>query len=814
MLRPLLSSLCLCLAVAALAQPRLVPWVTRPAAVTPPGPKAAARMMPCVRAAGAVASGGTVVVDVDSLDAFRQNTLVTPSPSALGAFALEGDRLTYVADDDADLARDVIEVRSCLTDDDASCSVQQIVISIGRPGRRASQTYDLAGGGEARLPVLIPEGELTCGSVTDVGDYAYARFREARFLDFGPGDTLLYRASRGGGADALDVVACNAFGTCDTTELRITVLAPTAALPFFDDFSYDGPAPAPTHWLEDDVFVNDAFGVASPSYGVATFDGVDGGGRSYGEGLLDVDQLTTAEIDLSDVPGTDPIWVKYYLQVGGRGQAPEQTDLLITQFRRADGTWEARDTLCGSRTSTPESTFRYVALPVDSPAYRHAGFQVRFLMQANAAGGFDNFNLDYVRVEQSPDAGADARDIALARRPPSPLAPYTRVPFSQFAGRAGELLRERLAVAVWNHFPVVNNVSNTAVVAEDADGDILLDAGLLTGAQFNLEPGLSRFDNVIPPDPLATYRAAADATGAAGAARLTLRYELGIDRDQAQLPGILRNDTAATTAVIADEFAYDDGTAEAGLANSRAGDRTVVRYELATQDTLRGLRLAFPSVNPPGADRQLLNFQVYIGPLGDGDRLPDYERVFARPFFPSAVGDTVQALTTYRLTDGGGAPLDLVIPAGEFYLGWQQGSDVGTPVEVGIDLNNDNGEAIFAEFGEGWVRLPEVIGAFAGSLMLRPVFSDEAPEDSSDLPETRLRAFRLSPNPTSGRLRIETDALDVSPARYRVTDVAGRRLATGAYAPEIALEVPAGVYVVEVTERDGVVVGRARVVVR
>ena len=311
------------------------------------------------------------------------------------------------------------------------------------------------------------------------------------------------------------------LGTCDTTEVRFGVSGPRASLPFFDDFSYDGPAPDPALWIEDDVFVNDAFGVRPPSYGVATMDGVDAGGRDFGEGLIDVDRLTTAPIDLRDVGG-NPVWVKYYVQRGGRGQVPDRNDRLITQFRRADGAWVEQESLSGLRTSSPDTTFRYVALPVEGVDFLHADFQVRFLMRANAAGGFDNFNLDYVRVEQAPDSSRTFRDIALSQRPPSPLAPYTRVPYSQFSGRP-ELLRDQLPVAVWNHFDAANNVSESAVTVEDANGVELLAAGLLTGAQFNLPPGYNAYVNAVPSGPLADYRAEAGGVDAAGAEGLTLR---------------------------------------------------------------------------------------------------------------------------------------------------------------------------------------------------------------------------------------------------------------------------------------------------
>ena len=780
--------------------------------------------MVCRPPAFTATSGRSTVIDIDTSDAFRQNTLVTPSPSALGSFSLDGDLLTYTANAGIDTSRDVLTVRSCTDEEAVDCFEREIAVLIGRVGARRDTTIDVRGGEVVTVPVARPPAELLCGSVNERGDYEYAAFRRARFSEYVPGDLIRYRSSRGSGEDEFLVLLCNGFGTCDTTDLRFRVSAPRIAeLPFFDDFSYDGPRPDSTRWIEDDVFVNDAYGRRAPSYGVATLDGVDGGGRRYGEGLINVDQLTTAEMDLSAVTG-DPVWVKYYLQVGGRGQAPEETDRVITQFRHADGRWIDQVSFAGSPLSTPDSNFVYQALPVLGDSFLHADFQVRFLMRANGGGDFDNFNLDYVRVEQAPDESPFARDIALAARPPSPLTPYTRVPFTQFQGRGSELLRTQLPVEVWNHFPEVNNVSNTAVVAEDANGIELVDAGLLTGAQFNLPPGFSRFVNPIPEAPLAGYRSAVNGVDEAGAAGLALRYELDIDQDQQRLEGFLRNDTASTLAVIENEFAYDDGTAEAGIFNGSFGERIVVRYETAVDDSLRGLRYAFPPLNEEDVRGQLINLQVYVGPLStarpapapetEGDTPREYEDAFVRPYLVSDARDTVQGFTTYDLVDASGVPKPLFIPAGEFYIGWQQADQSNQPVQVGLDLNNDNAGQIFTEFGQGWQPLTDFFPNLRASLMVRPVFGDEAPGNSSATENTALRKFRAYPNPTSGTFRLETDARDVTAVAYRVTDITGRRVARGAYAEELSLDAPAGLYVVEVLDDRGAVVGRVRLVVR
>ena len=738
----------------AAAQPELTTWPERYDAAPLGGSRVLAKAQPCEAPKYSVTAGSTLQVDIDSLNAFRQNTLVSSSTTASGEVSLRGDTLVFAAMADTDGVREVVTVRSCVDDEGQNCTERAITVSIGRAGTLTALDEEVVGGAVLELPITTPDGPLFCGSITEGPEYEYSRFRELRFTGFVPGDRLRYQSSRASGVDRFDVVTCNTFGTCDTTRVTFRVRGPRATLPFFDDFSYDGPRPDASLWIEDDVFVNDAYGVRAPSYGVATFDGLDGGGQAYGTGVVDVDQLTTAPIDLSEV-GAGPLFLKYYIQTGGRGQAPEEEDTFFTQFRKADGTWVNVNALSGSRTSNSDTVFRFNAFPIEGPDFRHADFQVRFKMRANAAGSFDEWNLDYVRIEQAIDSTAAFRDIALSARPPSPLTPYTRVPYSQFAGNP-DLLREELPVELWNHFPATNNILRSEVVVTDAFGIELLRAGLLTGAQFNLPPGYSRVINPIPPAPLADYRAAAAVASREQTESLDLRYVIGNDQEQSRLTGVLRNDTASRSVAIRNEFAYDDGSAETGLRNGAIGDRLVVRYELSREDTLRALRFAFPRLSDEDGNRQLINLHVYIGPLGDPDRAPDYKRELVRPYFPSDVRDTLEAYTTYRLQDEAGEPLDLVVPAGEFYVGLQQASSVPKAIRVGVDVANDNGEQIFAEYGQGWQQFQvDVLRSFRGSLMVRPVFSDEFPQDSSPVSEAALSTLRVYPNPSRGVFRLD-----------------------------------------------------------
>ena len=798
----------------ALAQPTTILWPDRFGAESiSPVAGAQAKMMPCERSKYAVVAGQRLVVGTDSLDAYITNELLSDAETAGGSVRVTGDTLIYDAKAGADGLRDEIRIRSCVDAIGVTCTERTITVLVGRRGTNQRLTVEAEGGEVVEQMIEVPQGPLSCGSINAVNTYEYARYRELRFSDFQPGNTLRYRAARASGDDVSEVIVCNVFGTCDTTVVTFRVLGPRATLPFFDDFSYRGPRPDPRLWQEDAVYVNDAYGVRAPSYGVATFDGVDGGGRDYGEGIQDIDQLTTAPMDLTGVAAANRVFVKYYLQTGGRGLAPEEEDRFITQFKRRDGAWVNQRSVSGSAISKSDTVFKYHALPVEGEDFRHRDFQVRFLMRANAAGSNDSWQLDYVRVEQAQDTSRVFRDIALAARPPSPLQPYSLVPYTQFRERP-ELLRERLPVELWNHFGESNNVSRSRVVAEDSFGIELLSAGLLTGAQFNLPTGFSRINNPIPADPLGSYKQAASGISAEQARRLTLSYQLGIDQDQSRLEAVRRNDTASTTIRIKDEYAYDDGTAEIGLVAGGIGEQIVVRYTAFVADSLRGLRFAFPNLSPADAGQQLINLRVFVGDdfLKERKSVPTYEQTFVRPYFLSTVGDTVQGLTSYQFLDADALPVAVAIPPGNFYVGWQQGSDVSRPVQVGVDLNNDNVGAIFTEFGTGWKALPSVLKRFSGSLMVRPAFGPI--RNSSAVREAGVHRFAVYPNPTYGRINLRLDDAHVTPARYEVFDAVGRVVTRGAFDTQLDLALGAGVYVLRLLDRDGTVYGRERLIVQ
>jgi len=399
-----------------------------------------------------------------------------------------------------------------------------------------------------------------------------------------------------------------------------------------------------------------------------------------------------------------------------------------------------------------------------------------------------------VRVEQSPDGSSTFRDIALSQPPPSILAPYSALPFEQFEGRSS-LIRDELPVGLYNHFAEENNVSTSQLLVTDANEAPLLDAALLTASLFNLDPGYTSADVAIPAAPLSMFRTLADGLDRASAKELTTTYILGIDQDQIGLEAVLRNDTARTKTSIDDYYAYDDGSAELGLFNTGVGDGSLVRYELFVQDTLRGIRFAFPRLNDPTAADQLMNIIVHADSAGVPSTEPIYTQLFTRPFFPSDVGDSLQAFTTYRLEDAVGDPTELVLEPGGFYVGWQQISEVNNPIQVGLDLAYDNFDQVWSEFGSGWSRTDAFITDVEASLMIHPVFSTEELQNSSPTSEVEQLSLKLYPNPSQGQLTLSGLPETTGAMRLLLFDLTGRLLQSLPVQSEIDLSVAPGMYV-------------------
>lgn len=131
-----------------------------------------------------------------------------------------------------------------------------------------------------------------------------------------------------------------------------TLLKNTAAtvdvpvtLPFLDDFSYRDIFPSSIWWLDRFAFVNTDYPVNPPNMGVATLDAINDIGEIYpnavpGPAVFQADVLTSRLIRMDSVfsptarkiTPADSVYLSFYYQPQGRGNAPEASDLLELDF--------------------------------------------------------------------------------------------------------------------------------------------------------------------------------------------------------------------------------------------------------------------------------------------------------------------------------------------------------------------------------------------------------------------------------------------------------------------------------------------------
>ena len=135
----------------------------------------------------------------------------------------------------------------------------------------------------------------------------------------------------------------------------------TLCLPFFDDFSnlsafldsnsllcndtvYNtSPSkvyPNHLYWIDSSVYINQTYAYQPPTYGTATFDGLNKAGTPHNEALDYglADALTSKPIFLR-VTLVDTVYLSFYYQATGYGDSPETSDSLLLEFKDASGNW-------------------------------------------------------------------------------------------------------------------------------------------------------------------------------------------------------------------------------------------------------------------------------------------------------------------------------------------------------------------------------------------------------------------------------------------------------------------------------------------
>lgn len=519
-------------------------------------------------------------------------------------------------------------------------------------------------------------------------------------------------------------------------------------LPFWDDFSFTATAvPTDSLWqFSRSIWVNNGMGVNPPSLQVATFDGLDSLGKPYN--VNDVlakgfaDKLTSQPIrlDLVEPGARASVYLSFFYQFKGRGEAPDKGDILKLTARDKDGKWE---TLWAKENdgTLDANTFEQVLLPINDERFFHREFQFRFQNFARLSGPYDTWHVDYIYLH----AGRSAADTSypdrtLATTLSSVLGNYTSIPFQHFK-KSTALTKPRFTafnLRADNNQPL--NYFSFANVTSFQSGNAALKKKLLDSAQsIGSVPGLQFVQAEAQNKGLLNLISlAADSAhiniklGLSTKDNVTPDQQGDYDEQQFKPVDFRLNDTLQVQYTLSNYYAYDDGIAEYGAALNQPGAQVAYEFNMRTTDpdTVVAIDLYFPRFGDETS--QLIELRIWRD-LSETPNSVVYREVFTLP------RSEQNLFIRKRLT----APIGV---ARQFYIGWRQSS--AAVVAVGLDKNTDSGDKIFSNTVGVW----EKNQILKGSLMLRPVFGkgDKAAVDPINSIADAEQPPVVYPNPSAG----------------------------------------------------------------
>ncbi|MBO0935207.1 T9SS type A sorting domain-containing protein [Fibrella sp. HMF5335] len=589
------------------------------------------------------------------------------------------------------------------------------------------------------------------------------------------------------------------------------VIGQTLPLPFFDDFSTSAQTASPTRWAPGSgVYINNTLTVNHPTVNVATFDGLRADGFPYAlnnenaEGGTDT--LMSLPVNMAGLSARDSVYISFYWQRKGLGEAPDENDSLSLAFKTAGGTWltlwakslpvhplepqkannpayKADSAAYGRKlqvykldsTAYYNPNFNQSFVRVDDPALFHANAQFRFVSRGRQSGAFDEWHIDYVYLNKGRSAfDKYIRDIAV-RQPVTPLLRrYTAMPMRQFQAKATAELADSVATDINNLFNDFNFTTFRYLLRDETSGRELQN---VLSPTATLVQALGRQNKAGRP------------TVPAGlGAKAVLRSTFNVtttDNQNNSLPGVdlRQNDTISGVTVLDNYYAYDDGSAEVVKQINQRLARVAVRFVNNLPDAVTGIRINIVPTRRDQTGQQVV-FGIY-NDTGNGVPAP---RPVAQKSFSLTYAAARNGFVDYRFD----YPVDV---RDTFYVAFSQLDD--PPIPVGFDRNSPFRNQIYINLGNSWDVSPDRDGA----LMIRPLMNNgPSAVITATEPVLPLSVF---PNPTNSTVNWPA----TTATQLDVLDVVGRPvlsmpLTTGQTRADLG-QLPDGFYLLRFTDPQG-----------
>ena len=547
------------------------------------------------------------------------------------------------------------------------------------------------------------------------------------------------------------------------------------SLPFFDDFSTPSmPGPgfegyeAYQRWESGSARITSTYALNAPTIGCATLDGLDRTGYPYNFVEVNTpdwaDTLTSMPIALNGYFPESNIHLMFYVQGGGRGNAPDPgEDELVLEFKSEDDvTGEVIWTEVWSTDSATTETFERVFVAVDQFQWLDNAFQFRFRNWGALAGNVDLWHLDYILLDDQIDplTFEVQSEVAIVEPVNTFLREYTRMPWNHFTANPAFYMRDSLVMEQ-------RNLSTTQADNIESGFSIAFNGAAAT------YPSPFQNTNVLPEAPFTTpiylgnNPQGEDFVFDTSVSDTTAVFDVAVWQSSIGLlhtekVGVPDNDSITFKQVFDIDFAYDDGTAEKAYALTAAGGKLAMRYALEVPDTLLGLAIHFtPYYNNADAETFLLRAWA------DSSGMPGAE-----------LGENYQFHTPEYFTDGYDVfayyAYDDPIPVdGNIHVGLVQGSE--SMLNFGLDKNtNANAGQLHYQLGLGGAWLNSDI---EGTVMIRPVMRADLEDSWVGVSDASApRSLHVFPNPVSqGVVQVEVNAA----CAWHLFDAYGRQVNAG-----------------------------------
>ena len=569
----------------------------------------------------------------------------------------------------------------------------------------------------------------------------------------------------------------------------------TLQLPIRDDFSSSSPYPETVHWSDHKAYVNRSFGINPPTCGVATLDAIDSTGAIYSTATVLpflADALTSRPVDLF-FPLDTTIYLSFYYQPQGFGDAPEPGDSLVVEFYAPNNNRWLR---VWSKPGSTTHDFRMAMINITDSRFLQKGFRFRFRNYASLAPSYepslkanaDHWNLDYVYLNNGRHYNDTImQDASVVKPVGSLLLNYTAMP--------------------WEHFRIAG-ISAVKAIFQININNLSSDRRVFSPV-FRITPVWvpgAGFEKTFQSDEVRAFQTlnydAAFNFGFTSEARDSALFDVSLDMNQATPDLIPGNDKVISEQVFADYYAYDDGSSEAGYGLVGEGSRTAklaYRFNnLNNGDSLFAVDFYF---NRSFADASRKFFR--LGVWADDNNKPG-ELIYAQ----SGAVPEYSGINKFQRIQ-----LDTAqVVTGTYYVGWLQ--TTADFLNIGFDRQNNHGQDIFFNLTGTWQS-----SSFEGSLMIRPVFANKSRKSAInpiDLSDQLSNPVKIYPNPSNNFVRIDFGDL-TGRMLITLTDLRGSVVRdiqeTGPVVKISVSDVPNGIYLIQVRADSGLITRQKLIII-